>query len=127
MQLYAFDILALNGDDLRSLPLSMRKAHLSRLLARRPDGIFTIPSNKARSAPISSAPPAAWALTDSCRSTVTVPTKPADGRPGQGEQRQASSNEAREGRVLMTLRPVGKLSAKNLAIEGEGQNPQAAV
>ena len=25
---------------LRHLPLSMRKAHLSRLLARRPDGIF---------------------------------------------------------------------------------------
>ena len=28
------------GDDLRLLPLSMRKAHLSRLLARRPDVIF---------------------------------------------------------------------------------------
>jgi bifunctional non-homologous end joining protein LigD len=28
------------GDDLRPLPLSMRKAHLSRLFARRPDGIF---------------------------------------------------------------------------------------
>jgi ATP-dependent DNA ligase len=40
VQLYAFNILALNGDDLRSLPLSMRKAHLERLLARRPDGIF---------------------------------------------------------------------------------------
>ena len=40
VQLYAFDILALNGDDLRSLPLSMRKAHLERLLAHRPDGIF---------------------------------------------------------------------------------------
>jgi len=40
VQLYACDILALNGDDLRSLPLSMRKAHLERLLARRPDGIF---------------------------------------------------------------------------------------
>jgi ATP-dependent DNA ligase len=35
VKLYAFDILALNGDDLRSLPLSMRKAHLERLLARR--------------------------------------------------------------------------------------------
>ena len=40
MKLYAFDILALNGDDLRSLPLSMRKAHRERLLARRPDGMF---------------------------------------------------------------------------------------
>jgi bifunctional non-homologous end joining protein LigD len=34
VQLYAFDILAIDGDDLRSLPLSMRKAHLERLLAR---------------------------------------------------------------------------------------------
>jgi ATP-dependent DNA ligase len=40
VQLYAFDILAIDSDDLRHLPLSMRKAHLSRLLARRPDGIF---------------------------------------------------------------------------------------
>ena len=40
VQLYAFDILALDGDDLRGLPLSMRKTNLARLLARRPDGIF---------------------------------------------------------------------------------------
>ena len=40
VMLYAFDILALDGDDLRKLPLSMRKANLARLLARRPDGIF---------------------------------------------------------------------------------------
>ena len=30
----------MDGDDLRVLPLSMRKANLARLLARRPDGIF---------------------------------------------------------------------------------------
>ncbi len=40
VQLYAFDCLALDGDDLRSLPLSMRKTNLDRRLARRPDGIF---------------------------------------------------------------------------------------
>jgi bifunctional non-homologous end joining protein LigD len=40
-QLYAFDVLAMEGDDLRSLPLSMRKASLAKLLHRRPDGIFT--------------------------------------------------------------------------------------
>jgi len=40
VQLYAFDVLALDRDDLRSLPLSMRKTNLARLLARRPDGIF---------------------------------------------------------------------------------------
>jgi ATP-dependent DNA ligase len=35
VQLYAFDVLALDGDDLRKLPLSMRKTNLARLLARR--------------------------------------------------------------------------------------------
>ena len=29
-----------DGEDVRKLPLSMRKANLSRLLARRVDGIF---------------------------------------------------------------------------------------
>ncbi|MCC8977199.1 RNA ligase family protein, partial [Bradyrhizobium brasilense] len=40
VQLYAFDILALEGDDLRELALHLRKAKLSRLFARRIDGIF---------------------------------------------------------------------------------------
>ena len=39
-QFYAFDILVSDGEDLRKLPLSMRKASLARLLARRVDGIF---------------------------------------------------------------------------------------
>src|SRR6185312_15304221 len=43
VQLYAFDILALDGEDLRGLPLSLRKDNLARLLARRPDGIFVAP------------------------------------------------------------------------------------
>src|SRR6476620_453331 len=40
VQLYAFAILALGGEDLRKLPLYLRKTNLARLLARRPDGIF---------------------------------------------------------------------------------------
>jgi ATP-dependent DNA ligase len=40
VQLCAFDVLVMDGDDLRDLPLSMRKANLQRLLARRSDGIF---------------------------------------------------------------------------------------
>src|SRR5450755_1936862 len=43
VQLYAFDVLALDGEDLRKLPLTMRKTNLARLLARRPDGIFVAP------------------------------------------------------------------------------------
>jgi bifunctional non-homologous end joining protein LigD len=37
------DLNALDGDDLRRLPASMRKTSLARLLARRPDGIFVAP------------------------------------------------------------------------------------
>ncbi|MBW5438351.1 DNA ligase [Bradyrhizobium canariense] len=40
VQFCAFDILAEGGDDLRMLPLSMRKTNLERLLARRPEGVF---------------------------------------------------------------------------------------
>ncbi|WP_338821970.1 DNA ligase [Bradyrhizobium septentrionale] len=40
VEMIAFDILALDGDDLRDLPLSMRKTNLQQLLARRPEGIF---------------------------------------------------------------------------------------
>jgi bifunctional non-homologous end joining protein LigD len=39
----AFDALALDGEDLRALPLHLRKNNLARLLARRPGGIFIAP------------------------------------------------------------------------------------
>ena len=51
VQLYAFDILALDGEDLRQLPLSMRKTNLARLLARRPDGIFVAPFERGEIGP----------------------------------------------------------------------------
>ena len=40
VQFYAFDMLVSDGDDIRKLPLSMRKASLAKLLTRRVDGIF---------------------------------------------------------------------------------------
>ena len=43
VQLYAFDVLALGGEDLRQLPLSLRKTNLARLLRGRPDGMFVAP------------------------------------------------------------------------------------
>ena len=48
VQFYAFDMLVSDGEDIRRLPLSMRKTNLARLLARRPDGIFTAPFEQAR-------------------------------------------------------------------------------
>jgi bifunctional non-homologous end joining protein LigD len=43
VQFYAFDMLDGDGDDMRSMPLSIRKANLARLLVRKSDGIFVAP------------------------------------------------------------------------------------
>jgi ATP-dependent DNA ligase len=53
-QLYAFDMLAGDGDDHRRLPLSLRKANRARLPAS-----FSPTTSNARSVTIYSAPPAA--------------------------------------------------------------------
>jgi len=51
VQLYAFDVLAMGGDDLRQLPLHLRKTNLERLLARRPDGITVAPFERGEIGP----------------------------------------------------------------------------
>jgi bifunctional non-homologous end joining protein LigD len=43
VQFYAFDLLVSEGDDLRKLPLSLRKSNLARLLACRSDAIHAAP------------------------------------------------------------------------------------
>jgi bifunctional non-homologous end joining protein LigD len=62
VQLCVFDIFAEGGDDLRKLPLSMPKAKLERLLARRPKGIFVNPFEAARLVLFCSARSATWLL-----------------------------------------------------------------
>lgn len=51
VQLYAFDMLAGDGDDHRSLPLTLRKTNLARLLARRTEGIFIAPFEQGEIGP----------------------------------------------------------------------------
>jgi bifunctional non-homologous end joining protein LigD len=51
VQKNAFDILVEGGEDLRRLPLHMRKANLERLLARRPEGIFVNPFERGEIGP----------------------------------------------------------------------------
>ncbi|MCK1345464.1 DNA ligase [Bradyrhizobium sp. 193] len=51
VQLYAFDVLAIGGDDLRQLPLHLRKTNLARLLARRSDGITAAPFERGEIGP----------------------------------------------------------------------------
>jgi len=49
VQLYAFDRLVGDGDDMRKLPLSMRKTNLARLLRGRAVGIFVAGPKRCRS------------------------------------------------------------------------------
>jgi bifunctional non-homologous end joining protein LigD len=51
VQLYAFDVLALEGEDLRKLPLHLRKTNLAGLLAGRPEGIFVAPFEQGEIGP----------------------------------------------------------------------------
>jgi bifunctional non-homologous end joining protein LigD len=51
VQLYSFDCLAADGDDLRRLPLSLRKTNLARILARRIDGIHVAPFEQGEIGP----------------------------------------------------------------------------
>jgi hypothetical protein len=51
VQLYAFDFLAADGDDLRRLPLSLRKTNLARILARRIHGIHVAPFEQGEIGP----------------------------------------------------------------------------
>ena len=44
-------MLVSDGEDLRKLPLSMRKTNLSRLLARRVDGIYLAPFEQGEIGP----------------------------------------------------------------------------
>ena len=50
-EFYAFDMLVSDGEDLHKLPLSMRKTNLSRLLARRVDGIHLAPFEQGEIGP----------------------------------------------------------------------------
>ena len=70
VQLYAFDMLAGDGDDMRQLPLSVRKANLARLLARRSEGIF-IAHDRSRSRTASIPQSSVWLIRSDDRARQT--------------------------------------------------------
>src|SRR6266566_3264582 len=65
--LYAFDLIELNGDDLRREPLQVRKATLASILAKARPGIRFTSISKAMVRP-SLPMPARWGSKASCRS-----------------------------------------------------------
>ena len=70
--LYAFDLIELNGDDLRRAPIEARKAALA--TPKRACCSTSTLMNRATSC---FAMPARWALRASCRSALARPTAPA--------------------------------------------------
>jgi bifunctional non-homologous end joining protein LigD len=106
VQLCAFDVLAMDGDDLRDLPLSMRKANLARLLARRPDGIFVSDFELGEIGPDLFRKACEFGLRDWSRSIAIGPIAPAT--LGQDQEPQASGVGSC-GRILPGMKkPIGK-------------------
>ncbi len=82
VELLAFDILALDGDDLRNLPLSMRKQTCNGCLQGDRMASSCPTSSRARSAPISSVKPASLGWKVWSQSAAIDPIAVADRRTG---------------------------------------------
>ena len=72
--LYAFDLIELDGEDMRRDPLAVRKATLASLLGRADRGFASMSTSTRRTARSCSRTLARWALRASCRSGRTRPT-----------------------------------------------------
>src|SRR5262249_895974 len=79
--LYAFDLIELNGDDLRRDPLDVRKATLASIVAKAAPGISSTNTWRATARPSSPMPVslASKALSRSGRTLPTVPAAPPIG------------------------------------------------
>jgi ATP-dependent DNA ligase len=82
VQLYAFDILAMDGEDLRKLPLHLRKNNLARLLARRPQGIFVSEFEQGEIGPDLFRKACEFGLEGLVSSTASAPIEPGRHRIG---------------------------------------------
>ena len=100
VQLYAFDILVLDGEDLHGLTLSVRKTHLTRLLARWPDGIVA-PFEQGEIGPDLFRAACSWGLEGLVSKLADRPYRagPAKGQ-GQDQEPQASGLPAGTGSDL---------------------------
>jgi bifunctional non-homologous end joining protein LigD len=83
--LYAFDLIELNGDDLRRDPLAVRKATLASLLARAAPGLRFNEHMDEKDGPLVFA----HACKTSCRSGATHPIARVGHRTGSSRRTQA--------------------------------------
>ncbi len=101
VQLYAFDVLAIDGGDLRGLRTTMRKTNLVRLLA--PDGIFVVPFEQGEIGP----QPIPCCLQHGdfgtrIEAAGSAVSRRAIARLDQGDEPQASGDGAGDGPVRVT-------------------------
>jgi hypothetical protein len=99
VELIAFDVLAMDGDDLRSPPLTMRKTNLQRLLGGVRMASSCPTSSRERSAPIFSARPVSSDWRAWFRSARTGRTEAAARRTGS------------RSRTASTMRSIGSKKA----------------
>jgi bifunctional non-homologous end joining protein LigD len=114
-QLYAFDVLACDGEDFRGMPLSMRKAGLAELLSDDVDGIFIAEyeqgapnASKARLATSYSASPATWVLKGSSQSASIAPMALVGANIGSRSRTQCIRLTAGSGRALFDDSHTGR-------------------
>ena len=80
--LFAFDVLEIDGDDLRQEPLERRKARLQKISPGRPPASSSTSTPPISTVPPCSRPRASWGSRASCRSGAISPTAPANRRAG---------------------------------------------
>ena len=86
--LYAFDLVELNGDDLRRDPLAVRKATLASLLARAAPGLRFNEHLNEQDGRLCSPMPASSGSKVSCRSGATLRIVLGDHRTGSSRRTQ---------------------------------------
>jgi hypothetical protein len=111
VQLYAFDILALGGDDPRSLPLHLRKQNSRSYWRAALTASRLHHSSAARSGRTCFAPPAGWALKDLYPSIANGPIAAAARRTGLR-------------RRTATIRPSNVVSMTTIDLASDDNLPQ---
>jgi hypothetical protein len=125
VQFYAFDMLAGEGDDMRRLPLSIRKANLARLLSRRTDRIFSAPFEQGEKQPLLSDAVASNPEKDRClRHPMGSSQIQADGPLDQGRKGLVRSAAPRESNTLLPIGPYATAAAEHREpYESRGSRP----
>ena len=96
-------MLVADGEDLRKLPLSMRKTNLARLLARRVDGIHLAPFEQGEIGPDLFRHACLMGLEGLVSKLATAPYRGGRSPLGQGEEPAASGVQPGDGYVRVNV------------------------